>query len=98
MGSALDCLRYALLLIMRALSRAGQDRSLSLGNRARRADMHPHAFEPQPVQPTGSRGTVEQRGQRKRAIWRVLEQFRPQQGRARIDEGRELALGPAPPA
>ena len=47
------------LLFGMSLGGAGEDRGFRGGDRLRRADMHPQAFKPKPVQPTGFLGASE---------------------------------------
>ena len=54
--------------------------------------MHPHAFEPQAVQPAGLARLVEHAGQRERLRRRAVEQRGRQDRRAGIDIGRDLLL------
>ena len=66
--------------------------SSASGDGVGRADMHPQAFQPQPVQAAGCGGAVEQRGEREFAGRRVGKQRGRKDRRAGIDEGRHLAL------
>ena len=75
---------------------AGGNGGLGGGDGLGRADVHPDAFEPQPEQPPGRAGAVEQPRQRKFAGGRIREQRRRKDRRAGIDERHDLVFR-APP-
>jgi hypothetical protein len=83
------------LLRLNPSRRAGEDRAFRGGDRLGRAHMHPHAFEPQAVEPACVDGTIEQEVERKRPVGRPSEQGRGQDRDAGIDERRHLALAAA---
>src|SRR6266700_6154432 len=68
------------------LCRAVEDRGFGGCHRVGRADVHPHAFEPKPVEPPGPGGPLEQRGQRKSARRSPFEELRRKDRRPGIDE------------
>ena len=51
--------------------RAGEDRGFGGGDRLGRADMHPHALQPQAVKPAGLDGAIEQEVEREGARRRI---------------------------
>src|SRR5262249_59307027 len=55
------------------LGRAGQDRGLRLGDRARGADVNPYPVETQSMQAARGRSAREQKVQRERAVRRTLQ-------------------------
>jgi hypothetical protein len=57
--------------------------------------MHPHAFEPQAVEPARLDGAIEQKVERERPVGRAGEQGRGQDRNPGIDERRHLALAAA---
>src|SRR6478735_4071817 len=68
------------------------DLLFSFCDRCGRAHMQPEAIESQAVEAAGSCSSVEQEIEGKRAVRRVLEEFRRHDEHACIDEGRDLVL------
>src|SRR5262245_5128322 len=75
------------------LGRAGQDRGLRLGDRARGADVNPYPVETQSMQAARGRSAREQKVQRERPVRRTVEEGGCENRDACIDERHDLALG-----